>query len=311
MTQIHGSPVFILGHWRSGTTLLHNMLSVDPQFGYVSYVQGLFPHCFQNTRLMGKLIGAAMPAKRPMDNMQISSDSPQEEELALIAQSGHSLYNMWIAPHRLLAGWMRYGLLADPIVKKQWGEGYVQLLKAATYACGGKRLLLKNPANTARIDYLVEQFPHAKFIYIYRNPYRVFESTRKLYRTVIPFFQLNDSSDEVEEEVVLKVYQEMFDSYDKNRVLIPEGSLIEVKYEDFVQDKLQGLRTIYTHLKLGNFTAIEPHVKQYLQTIRHYETNEFNIDEVTIEKVNLVWGEAFERYGYPKYQSTSRVRTDV
>src|SRR3712207_6546804 len=28
------SPVFILGHWRSGTTHLHNLLCVDRQFAY-------------------------------------------------------------------------------------------------------------------------------------------------------------------------------------------------------------------------------------------------------------------------------------
>ena len=39
-------PLFILGHWRSGTTLLHNLLAIDDQFGYPNLYQVFFPHTF-------------------------------------------------------------------------------------------------------------------------------------------------------------------------------------------------------------------------------------------------------------------------
>src|SRR5271165_4013636 len=35
-TQITQPPIFILGHWRTGTTLLHELLVLDPRFGYPS-----------------------------------------------------------------------------------------------------------------------------------------------------------------------------------------------------------------------------------------------------------------------------------
>ena len=37
-------PVFILGHWRSGTTFVHNVLSCDKRFGYCTTYQTVFPH---------------------------------------------------------------------------------------------------------------------------------------------------------------------------------------------------------------------------------------------------------------------------
>ena len=37
-------PVFILGHWRSGTTFVHNVLSCDKHFGYNTTYQTVFPH---------------------------------------------------------------------------------------------------------------------------------------------------------------------------------------------------------------------------------------------------------------------------
>ena len=38
--KINPSPVFIIGHWRSGTTFLHQLLSNDKQFGYVNFYCG-------------------------------------------------------------------------------------------------------------------------------------------------------------------------------------------------------------------------------------------------------------------------------
>jgi len=37
-------PLFIIGHWRSGTTLMHTLLSKDPRFGYVSTFHSVFPN---------------------------------------------------------------------------------------------------------------------------------------------------------------------------------------------------------------------------------------------------------------------------
>ena len=39
-------PVFILGHWRSGTTLLHGLMAQDDQFAYPRIYQVSNPHSF-------------------------------------------------------------------------------------------------------------------------------------------------------------------------------------------------------------------------------------------------------------------------
>lgn len=33
-TIIHDEPIFVIGHWRTGTTLLHELLIRDPRFGF-------------------------------------------------------------------------------------------------------------------------------------------------------------------------------------------------------------------------------------------------------------------------------------
>lgn len=44
--QIEYPPIFIIGHWRSGTTYLHNLMTQDPNFGYVSTQQAWSPEAF-------------------------------------------------------------------------------------------------------------------------------------------------------------------------------------------------------------------------------------------------------------------------
>src|SRR5262249_19787992 len=74
-------PLFILGIWRSGTTLLHNLLAQDDRLAYPNNYQVPYPHTFLSTeKTNAKWIGAFLPKKRPQDNMTIGMDEPQEDE---------------------------------------------------------------------------------------------------------------------------------------------------------------------------------------------------------------------------------------
>lgn len=300
-TQIHESPIFILGHWRGGTTLLHNLLCKDPQFGYVTYLQGLFPHSFLASNFFAWIAKTIMPKKRPMDNMEININSPQEEELALIAQSGHSAYNMWIAPDEHWEIWGKYGKLdKDTKLKSKWSKGYLQLLKGATFNFKGNRLVLKNPPNTARIPYLLEQFPNAKFIHIYRSPYKVYASTYKLYRDVINFFQLHDEVEKKVNDNIIKIYKDMYASFNEHKNLIPKENLLEIKFEDFVKNKEGGLKDIYTQLNLGDYSKVESIYTEYLSSIKSYKKNKLRTDDEVIKTVNEHWRFALDNFGYEK-----------
>ena len=69
--------MYILGHWRSGTTYLFNVMSQDKQFAYFDAVS-VFTH--NNFLLMGKLLrkllAKSMPDKRPMDNIKYTTSHP-------------------------------------------------------------------------------------------------------------------------------------------------------------------------------------------------------------------------------------------
>src|SRR6202043_3561987 len=80
-TQLKGPPIFILGHWRTGTTLLHDLMICDERFGYPTTYECVNPcHFLLTERFLPRLFKWMMPASRPMDNMKLGFDRPQEDE---------------------------------------------------------------------------------------------------------------------------------------------------------------------------------------------------------------------------------------
>ena len=72
-------------------------------------------------------------------------------------------------------------------------------------------------------------FPNAKFIYLMRNPYTVFESTRSFFTNTIQPLRLQDISNEQIESNFIEVYRRLFYKYEEQKHLIPEGNLVEVR----------------------------------------------------------------------------------
>src|SRR3954469_14459801 len=92
-------PLFILGHWRHGTTHLHNLLSLDPQFAFPTLYQTLYPRTFLTTEGIIPRLGSPLLLRtRPHDNVAIDFGVPNEDELAILNDSGLSPYLSWAFP---------------------------------------------------------------------------------------------------------------------------------------------------------------------------------------------------------------------
>ena len=81
--RLHEEPVFILGHPRTGTTHLFNILSLDRKFAYTNTFQAGFPSGFLLLERYKSYLNDVVDSKRPMDNMALTLDSPQEDELGV------------------------------------------------------------------------------------------------------------------------------------------------------------------------------------------------------------------------------------
>lgn len=299
-TKISSPPIFIIGHWRSGTTHLHNLMCQDTQFGFITMLQAAFPRSFMSSNLFRYFVKTFLPKTRPMDNMKMGVNKPQEEEMALGNLFPYSFYNGFYFPKKMMEYFYKYIRFKNISlkVKEQWKKVYHYMVKKTTLNMGGKRLVLKNPANTARIRFLLELFPKAKFVHIYRNPYVVYASMRNFYRKTIEGFMLHNVKEKEIENNILSVYKQMMISYFKEKSLIPDGNLIELKFENFENDTINQLNGIYSGLEIDGFERAKLKFLSYINSLKNYKKNSYLISQNAIDKIKQHWSFTIKKWQY-------------
>lgn len=299
-TKIKDPPIFILGHWRSGTTHLHNLLSLDDRFHCPNVYQCLFPHHFIYTQKNGaRMLERLCPPNRPMDNMVLSMYTPHEDEFALAALSGVSPYINWLFPQRT------NGSLAvldpqklDPQDLERWKNAFMYFLKALSFS-KGRRIVFKSPPHCGRVAALLELTPRAKFIHIHRNPYEVFLSSQKMWRYGAGPTHLQAPDPGLIEETILSWYEELFLLLERDRKLVSPENYTEIRFEDLEKFPRQTLEKIYEDLGLEDFGPFWLNASSYLDSLKDYQKNSFELDAGTRKMVSRRWRESFTRYGYP------------
>jgi hypothetical protein len=298
-TPITRAPVFIIGHWRTGTTFLHELLIRDPRHAYATTFECLAPNHFLLTgRWLPRWLQWMLPSHRPMDNMAVGWDRPQEDEFALCILGQPSPYQRIAFPNRPPEdGSLDLGGLSQR-ARRRWKATFLRLMRELTYAHGGRRLVLKSPPHTARVPALLELFPDARFVHIVRNPYDVYPSTLKLWRALFQTQGLQRPTFAGLEEYVLRTFERMYERLDDGRKLIAPGRFIELRYEDLVRDPIGQLEAIYRQLDLGDFAAARPAVEDYVAELRNYETNRHQLSPSETDTITRRWGPIIRRYGY-------------
>jgi hypothetical protein len=300
--QLKEPPVFIIGFWRSGTTLLHNLLCQDPDASYTTTMQTVFPHMVLSQRLwLRPLINMALPALRPFDNVRMDMDFPQEEEYGMGNVQPCSLYNFFQFPGDF-DDIVEHEIASDGSGRQEvntWMSQYRLLITKACLNTGGKRYISKNPCNLARIQLLQHMFPKARFIFIYRNPYRVVESLYRFYLAIIPGVQLQELAPDFSREKIVKLYVDMMRRYEADKSLLSGEDLLEIRMEDFLQDKLSHLADIYTAFQLGPFDKAKPFIEDYLHENSGYSRESYEIHPDTYRLVNQYASGIVTSLGYP------------
>ena len=92
-------PVFILGHWRSGTTHLHNLISQDENFTSFTTLDAFLPEASIVWKPFTKILNFLLPESRGIDNVAINMNSPQEEEFGIARMSEFSYYHSFTYPN--------------------------------------------------------------------------------------------------------------------------------------------------------------------------------------------------------------------
>lgn len=308
--ELEQPPVFIVGHWRSGTTLLHELLSHDPRLICPNLYQILSPHhCLLTEPIITPLTRWMLPKTRPMDNIRVAWDAPQEDETALCNLTAMSPY-MMLAYQGQRPKYERFFELQDltPAERERWTKAFVTFLKkvalrskknAKGAPVPGQRILLKSPTHSYRIRLLLDLFPQAKFIHIVRNPYDVFNSSLYLRERLFESNALGRPRHEGAEEDVCVMYDHLFRVFEADRHLVPREQFHELRFEDLELDPIGEMAKLYGQLGFDGFEALEAKLRGQLDSHRKFRKNQFEMDEALKRRIYARWRGTFERYDYP------------
>ncbi|MFO0877515.1 MAG: sulfotransferase [Gemmataceae bacterium] len=299
-TPLRGAPVFIIGHWRTGTTLLHELLALDPQFGYPTTYDCMAANHFLLTETLADTCFRWMlPTRRPMDNMPVGWQRPQEDEFALCMLGLPSPYLRIAFPNRppMDHDALDVETLA-PRQREAWKRGLLGFLRRVTFR-DPRRLILKSPTHSCRIPTLLEMFPGAQFVHIVRNPYVVFASTVRLWQSLYQSHGLQVPTFAGLHDEVLSTFVHLYERIEIGKRLVPPGDFHEVRYEDLIADPLGQMEQLYATLRLPGFVEARPRLEAFWRDQSGYQTNRFPpLDAPTRAVIAQRWRVVLDRYGY-------------
>jgi hypothetical protein len=298
-TELVAPPLFIIGHWRSGTTLLHELLMLDDRFCCPTTYQCFAPgHFLLTEELVTSALSWIMPSKRPMDDVSAGWHRPQEDEFALANMGAPSPYRRMAfpmtSPDRPRALDLATLSAEDLASWKRTMRRFLTLMAIRD----PRRPVLKSPPHTARMRVLAEMFPGARFLHVVRDPFVVFPSTMRLWRSLHHSQAMQVDTGEAIERYVFAAFDEMYAAFERDRATLPPGSLHEIRYEDLVADPVARMREVYDSLELGGFDRALPHFERQARSMKRYRTNTYSHDPRLVAEIADRWRPFIERYGY-------------
>jgi omega-hydroxy-beta-dihydromenaquinone-9 sulfotransferase len=292
-------PVFIIGHWRTGTTLLHKLMSLDPNFLAPTLFHVAIPDgCLSSYKVYKPIMKLMVSSHRPMDMVKMGIDEPQEDEYAIFRMTDFSPLERLIFPDS-----PGYFLLnCDSYLPKgakriEWENALLLFFKKLHFL-SGKTIVSKNPFNSMRINELRKIFPEAKFIHIYRHPFKVIPSTINMFDIVQNQNCMNKNQAKPTLVEVTEVFDHIMNVIRRDLSALPYESYYEIKFEDFENDPIPSLKLLYQSLKFDFSNEFEKKVRFYLSDVKDYKKNDFHLTEEEKKKMKSTLEHHMNYYNY-------------
>jgi hypothetical protein len=289
--------IIVLGYWRSGTTLLHELLCLDQRYTYPTTHACMNPHHFLFSEASA-LAREGVSAQRPMDEMQVRPASPQEDEFALLSLGARSPYEALIVP-RVLPEALKLTDPRDlsPDEQKTWREVFVSFLKGVSVRGAGKPIILKSPTHGARVATLRELLPDARYILIVRDPITNFESVVRMWRKMFETYALDPIPTDGDIREAVLVDRPRFESKLASATSdLPANRFAVLTYEALVADPVARIEDLYRQLELGDFAGVRDAVVAELGKRRGYQAKGALPSSEWQERIRQKWAAILSDY---------------
>ena len=240
-------PIIVLGLPRSGTTLLHHLLAMDPGARPLLFWEVMEPlpapgPDVRRDNLRRMLAGMKQMAADVDAKHHLDADNP-EECMMLLDGTLVSLSYWVFAPLYGYYEWYRRQDQRAPYRTYRW------LLQSFQRRSPGRRLTLKAPCHTLALAALREAIPEALIVQTHRDVAEVAPSLNSLIFTMHAL--VTDKVDAKRmAEAHMAHFEQMLAESEAARALAPHA-VLDVHYDDLVRDPVACVRRIYDHFHLA------------------------------------------------------------
>jgi hypothetical protein len=315
------APVFIFANPRSGTTLLHRLMSLDEEhFVSMRLFETIFPSAVlqkafsklgevDRDHLGGRLgrfvdwVDGHTFRNRWEDVHKMGLREPEEDECLFV-------YNLQTPTSMLLVPFVdevKSHLWFDQLpaeVRGPFMDYYEGALKRLLFARGeGRRYLNKNVFFTARIRTMYERFPDAKFLYLARHPYEVMPSFLNMFHAAWRTHSPEIAKDSPEVKALAQVGYDYYRYAMMCRDLLPAENFRVVRYDDLIESPRSTVESIYEWMGLPITDAFRARLDEATSAQRTYERPiEHSLEEwgLTREEVYRELEPVFEELGFAR-----------
>jgi len=268
--QLPQDPVVVIGHWRSGTTFLHQLLASDPAWTTARNSLTVAPQVALLLHpLLPPLMRVLMTSVRPIDAVPWSENDPQEDEMGIARLTMDTNMAGMAFPQVYPFHFRRSVLQSTAAFERHWLR-FTRLTWLHDGA-GRTRLLIKNSAHTARVAMILRHFPKARFVLMRREQEDSIRSLVQVKQKLADLVGLQPAPDvriQVEETVVS--HQQLLQAFEASRSLIPDGQLLELDYNELVDMPLNTVKRIYDRFHLTGWEKARGPIEVRITQARHY-----------------------------------------
>jgi omega-hydroxy-beta-dihydromenaquinone-9 sulfotransferase len=313
-SQTIPSPIYIIASPRSGTTLLHRLLCLDPQFTCLRLYHSLLPavSLIRFVDALGRLDGRfGGVLGRVIDRLDRNgfkgwrgihstglTEPEEDEQLFLFTLLSPSLLMFFPLPERL-----SYVAFVDRLpstVRRRLSFYYRDSLLRILYAQGtSQRLLAKNVLIHGRLRSVLEVFPTMRIIHLVRHPYETIPSFLSMYARVWKQHSPDLTGDAGLSPILCDYYKLFLEI----RREIPQDRLIEIPYEALAQDLEGTVRKIYSKFALPLSPDYLARLRAECNSARGFSsTHRYSLEDfgLTRDGIHEALREVFETYGFER-----------
>ncbi len=300
------TPVFLIGHARSGTTLAHRLMCADERFSAFKYYELLLPSLIEKklvrlvARLDRSLLGRRLERRLqaweeknfgPMKHIhKMGLTIPEEDDLVLFASCASGF---WATRMPNLGDLDFFHIDQRPPAGRRRLMGfYRQCIRRQLYLNGGNLIhLSKNPTFCGRVESILEAFPDARIAILYRNPYETIPSLLKLLQTS---WKLRGDVDAAKTRESSRAMVELsFESYLHPEEVLsrhPEVPCAVIDYRQLVAEPKATIEKVYADLGMDMSDSYRAALQKEQDKARKHETEhryslaEFGLDDEEIHR---------------------------